>query len=288
MTNDWLSRFIAGEIPPHLALMQLFIGAESEARARQALQNAILHADHNGVVRLNALQNMWAESPNAWSIVSRIHDTASGSDPGPDRLQHLRSIFDQAAGISSEAAVALYSLGRRDLLAMITSDVVTLMRAWELIDQTSLVAEVGCGTGRFMHALAPLVRAIVGFDISGAMLRHAAEQARQFSNALAVQTAGTSLDVLADASLDLVLALDSFPYLVEAGVAEAHIAECARVLKPAGYILIMNWDYSTSLAVQRETVATLAAKHGFAILRNGTSDLQSWDGKAFLLQKAVL
>jgi SAM-dependent methyltransferase len=93
--------------------------------------------------------------------------------------------------------------------------------------------------------------------------------------------------MLADVKFDLVLALDSFPYLVEAGVAEAHIAECARVIKPSGHVLIMNWDYSTGLNAQREAVAALAGKHRFALLRNGTSDLRSWDGKAFLLKKAT-
>lgn len=287
MGDDWLSRFLAGETSAHLALMQLFIGTESEAGAKQALRTAILDAEPDTAVRLNTLQNMWTKSPNAYSIVSRIHHAARGSDSGKDRLQQLRSIFDEAAEISPDAAVALYSLGRRDLLDIATWDVVELMQAWDLIDGISVIAEIGCGTGRFLQALAPLARAIIGLDISKSMLRIAMGQIRQFSNALAVQTSGTGLGVLADASFDLVLALDSFPYLVEAGVAELHIAECSRILKPGGRVLIMNWDYSTGLDVQRETVATLAAKHDFAVLRNGTSDLQSWDGKAFLLQKAV-
>lgn len=288
MGDDWLSRFLAGETPPHLALMQLFISTPSEDNAKQALRTAISNADSDAAARLNALRRLWDDSPDAYALVSKINHAACDLNWATDRLQQLRRMFDQAAEISPDAAVALYSLGRRDLLDFTTSDIVALIRSWRLIDRSSIVAEIGCGTGRLLHSLAPHVGAIIGLDISGAMLRVAVEQVRQFSNVMALQTAGADLTMLDDATCDLVLAVDSFPYLVQAGVAEIHIAECARVLKPGGHALIMNWDYSSGLDAQRQEVAALAAKHAFAPLRNGTADLQSWDGKAFLLQKSGL
>jgi ubiquinone/menaquinone biosynthesis C-methylase UbiE len=96
---------------------------------------------------------------------------------------------------------------------------------------------------------------------------------------------GSTLALLADARFDLVLAIDSFPYLVVSGNAAAHVADIARVLKAGGRCLIMNWSYRGDPPRDTREITALAAAHGFFVLRNGSAPLSLWDGRAFLLEK---
>lgn len=287
MGSDWLRAFLAGDSAPHMALLQLFISSDDESAARAQLDGAIASASAAECERLSELTSLWAASPDAYAIVSRIHRLAIQANTAERPIAALRNLFDGAAAISPEAGVALYSLGDPAALERATSEVIGLMRLWRLFTSDSVVAEIGCGSGRFLRALAPLTRAVVGLDISEAMLRRAGHDGMHCRNLLLLNVDGSGLAMLRDSAFDLVLAIDSFPYIVQAGAGNAHFADCARVLKPGGQLLIMNFAYSVPIDQQRVQVAELAERHGFAILRNGSSDLQSWDGRAFLLRLAT-
>jgi cyclopropane fatty-acyl-phospholipid synthase-like methyltransferase len=163
---------------------------------------------------------------------------------------------------------------------------VELMRAWDLCGTASRVLDLGCGTGRMLEALAPQICEIVGADISQAMIQTAARRIQRFPNASVVRTSGEDLAEL-NGPFDLVLAIDSFPYLVQTGIAEAHIAACSALLSDRGYVLIMNYSYRGDVAKDREDVARLGARFGLSILQAGTRDLKLWDGTTFLLQKTT-
>ena len=45
--------------------------------------------------------------------------------------------------------------------------------------------------------------------------------------------------------------MDSFPYLMQAGVAERHVAEAARMLRPGGALAILNLSYRILADVAR-------------------------------------
>jgi SAM-dependent methyltransferase len=285
--NEILDRYVTEEIAPHMALMMLFINCSSESGAREELLGAIRDAAPASKAKLTELKNLWDRSPESFSLIAQINRLA-GTGRGATKngcVRQYRAAFDKAVSISAEGSVALYSLGNRNLLDSITSEMLALMRHWELFDANSLVADIGCGTGRFERFLAPHVGGIIGLDISGQMLQLAAEAARGFSNALFVQVAGTGLCVLRHNTCNLILAIDSFPYIVDTGGADVHFRDCARILRPRGRMLLMNFAYGSRLESQQQRVAALAADHGFAVLRNGTLDLRSWDGKSFLLEK---
>jgi ubiquinone/menaquinone biosynthesis C-methylase UbiE len=91
--------------------------------------------------------------------------------------------------------------------------------------------------------------------------------------------------MLPDNRFDLVLAIDSFPYIVDAGAADVHFRDCSRILAERGRLLMMNFEYGSSLELQQQQVASRATTFGFTVRRNGTRDLRSWDGRAFLLEK---
>jgi SAM-dependent methyltransferase len=103
-----------------------------------------------------------------------------------------------------------------------------------------------------------------------------------------IRTSGRDLAALADDTFDLVLAIDSFPYLVatSSDLAAAHLCEAARVLRPAGLLAILNYSYSDDPKADAADVLRLASNNDFAVLRNGTRDFKLWDAATFLLQRA--
>jgi SAM-dependent methyltransferase len=78
-------------------------------------------------------------------------------------------VFDEAARLSPEAGVALYSLGDPDLLAAATRELVDLLQGWALLGREAVVLDLGCGIGRVAAAVAPHVTRVVALDISPEM-----------------------------------------------------------------------------------------------------------------------
>jgi SAM-dependent methyltransferase len=99
-----------------------------------------------------------------------------------------------------------------------------------------------------------------------------------------LQTSGLDLAPFRDRSFDLVLAVDSFPYLFQAGSAlvARHVAEAARVLRPGGDLVILNLSYRDDLGEDRRDLAALATG-AFDLRRDGTREFRHWDGAAFHL-----
>ena len=281
-------------LPDTVALMRILIEAPSEDGAHAALARAI--ADHDGADNRNAadrlrrVETLWGTQPAAWTIVRSIidaidHDRRGGTPD--DTLRYWASAFDRLASTSPEASVALYSLGSPDLLAEATSEVVRWIEERDLLGQNRDALDLGCGIGRFLVALSPHVRHITGLDLSKAMVAEAARRCRHLANVRVGQTTGHDLGQIATDSVDFVLAADVFPYLVQAGggLPDRHFAEHARILRAGGAALIVNYSYRGDLEADRTDVATLAARSGLAIERNGTAEFRSWDGRVFLLRK---
>ncbi|MBE7201987.1 MAG: class I SAM-dependent methyltransferase, partial [Parafilimonas terrae] len=147
--------------------------------------------------------------------------------------------------------------------------------------------DLGCGIGRFAAALAPRVAGVIGLDVSPAMVSAARRTCASFGNVEIRQGDGLGLGEIAGGSLDLVLAVDSFPYLVQAGgtLAADHVASAARALVPGGTLAILNYSYRGDPARDREDLARLAARSGLALRPRETLGLQHWDAEAFLLDR---
>jgi SAM-dependent methyltransferase len=183
----------------------------------------------------------------------------------------LALIFDRLVAASPEAAVGFYSLGDPALLAAATHEVVQVLRDWRLIGDERRVLEIGCGIGRFLGATGA-----VGIDISQGMLK---EARRRLPAAALVQTSGRDIPI-GDGRLDTVLAIDSFPYVVQAGLAEAQLAEVARILTPGGELVIFNYAYG-----DESGLPALASGHGFQVLLAGERLLRLWDASCWRLRR---
>jgi predicted TPR repeat methyltransferase len=277
-----------GLLPANVALMQLLTMADSEQEANGALNRVIASEQRKEAAqRIEELKRLWDGAPNCFATLSSIAKLARRTEArnSATTTDDIAALFDTVHGISPEAGVALYSLGQPSLLDAATEEIIALIDSWGLCNSKSRVLDLGCGTGRMLAALAPRVGEIAGVDISEAMIQAAKSRVRHLPNASVSRISGRDFSERTG-PFDLVLAIDSFPYLVQTGVAKACIASCAWLLREGGHLLILNYSYRGDLAKDSADVTDFAARAGLHLLRAGVRDLKLWDGTTFLLQRA--
>jgi ubiquinone/menaquinone biosynthesis C-methylase UbiE len=221
-----------------------------------------------------------------FSALRRIAQQAQDASEGPG-IKEWAQLFDRAAKVSPEASVALYSLGDPALLDEATREVSTALRRWGLLGRDRVALDIGCGIGRFEAALAPELGFILGLDISAEMLMRARSRCADLPNAAFLQSDGRNLATIASGCLDLVLAIDSFPYVVACGerATQALLSEIARVLRLGGDVLIANFSYRGDIARDRAELLSDAQAAGLVEKRHHPRPFRSWDGVVFQLGK---
>jgi 2-polyprenyl-3-methyl-5-hydroxy-6-metoxy-1,4-benzoquinol methylase len=277
--------FERGDMPANIALMQLCMAAPDMETLRRAVSAAAGEADGG-----SELAAIWRNAPGSFDLVKRVLevvDHGPSTDSADVLLANCAAAFDTAAALSPEASVALYSLGDPALLAAATSEIAGRMQGWGLLGSDKAALEIGCGNGRFLEVLAPGLGHVTGLDISAAMVEAARRRCSDLANVTVAQSSGRDLWTLRDASLDLVFAIDSLPYIVRCGadLVARHFAEAARVLCPSGHFLILNYSYRGDGDQDLAELLDLAAETGFSIMRAGVRDFRLWDGVTFLLQR---
>lgn len=271
--NDALEQCARGRISPQIALARLVMAGEpidpdaiaAHAPEASPVQDVarLARAHRDRLARLGRL-------------------AAEGLEPqGPDLLAATAALFDRLAAEEPEAAVAFYSLGDPALLAAATAELVDVVRRWTPVEGAR-VLDLGCGFGRVALALAPHAAHMTGVDLSAEMVAQARERAAGVRNIAFGMVDGRALP-FPDASFDLALAVDSFPFVVRAGALEAQLAELARVLRPGGDLLVFNWSYRGDEAADAREAA---AAPGFACLRSGERPFAIWDASGFHLRRA--
>ena len=206
---------------------------------------------------------------------------------GDDGVARIAAFFDRAVAHSPEASVALYSLGDPAILAQATAEIIGWLEAHALLRPDADVLDLGCGIGRVAAALAPRCHSVLGLDVSAGMVAEARRRNAALGNARFEQTAGRDLDALPGAAFDLVLAIDSFPYIVQAGhsLVDRHVEGAARVLRPGGALAVLNFSYRGDKAADRADAVALAGAHGLTLEQAGAAPFSVWDGTAFVLRR---
>lgn len=276
--RDPLSLCLAGEISVPTMLARLVMSGASVTTIREMLaarpEAASLRAQVE--IRLPALQKLLT----MWQRAAVDHAAADG--PRSVAMQ-----FDTAVRHAPEAAVAAYSLGDPDLLAEATAELVAWLRREALLPAGADVLDLGCGIGRVAAALVPPARSVLSVDVSDGMITEATRRHGSVSGPTFQLTDGTSLDFLPTAAFDLVLAVDSFPYLLMEGsaIAARHIAGAARILRPAGTLAIFNLSYAIDPAGDIRAVNEWAAAAGFRPRHRGDRPFSIWDGTVFTFRR---
>ena len=211
-------------------------------------------------------------------VAAAVDHTAEGVS-AQEALARTAAAFDRAAAVSPEGSVALYSLGDPVRLAAATAEVVEWLRTEALLGRDRRVLEVGCGIGRFLTALAAEVELAIGLDLSAGMAAEAGRRLAGLPRALAARSSGRDLACIADRSVDLVLFADSFPYLVQAGhgLPERHLSESARVLRPGGRVVVLNWSYRGDADQDRAEAELLGGAAGLRLAAEPLRPFRLWD-----------
>lgn len=112
------------------------------------------------------------------------------------------------------------------------------IKAWlqKQFADTDLVLELGCGTGAFSEAVAPVVKHLTATDVSEPMLQQASAKLGQYSNIrLQKQDAcHTSFD---ESAFDVVFMVNLL-HIVQAPALILH--ECRRVVKNGGKVIVVD------------------------------------------------
>lgn len=278
-----LARYLAGDLPANVALMQLLVEARSSREAAALVEARRSLAAEPDRIRLAALLGLMRAHPEAWRTVRSVMAEADHAAVAP---ADWSEVFDRLARASPEAGVALYALGDPDLLGAATAEVAARLREWGLTGPGRRLLELGCGYGRLSLALADDFAEILGLDVSGEMIAEARRRAAGRPHLRFARTAGGDLAGVASGSVDTLLAADVFPYLVSAGSAPRHVAEAARVLSPGGALVILNYSYRGDDARDRAEAASAFAASGLTLERDGTRDCALWDARTFLGRKS--
>src|SRR5690606_22739729 len=87
-------------------------------------------------------------------------------------------------------------------------------------------------------------KSVLGLDISPKMVEQARGRTRHLPNVTVEFSEGGLAPVL-DQRFDLILAVDAFPYIIEAGpdLAARHLSDAARMLSTQGTLAIFNYSY---------------------------------------------
>ena len=277
--EEIVERYRAGTISPPVTIMQLLIETEDVASARAAVNGVeeleqLISANAEGCERIAAMLRTDVDSPNPARSVE-------------EGIAFCERLFDWSVQQSEEASVALYSLGNPRLLELATSEIVSQLRAWGAVTRDTVLLDIGCGIGRLLVALAPEVRSATGIDVSAEMVKAARRRCASYSNVNVIKGDGSGLGELEDATFDVAIAVDSFPYLRQSGysLVQRFFAESARILKRGGQLVILNYSYSEDDAADVREVHSLAAENALEVLLAGTRPFELWDGVAFRLTK---
>ena len=281
--NTILRDCVEGRISPQIAVAHFMFAGARAAEIEAALDASPSHPRLAAVRALLLGRQAQIDSLSALVGASAADHNAYGDTP-EQGIVRIAAFFDRAVAASPEASVALYSLGDPAILAAATAEILEWLETQDLLPPSADVLDLGCGIGRVAGALAPRCRSVLGLDVSSGMIEEARRRLAETANLRFEVTAGQDLRMLADASLDLVLAIDSFPYLVQAGIVAQHLDEVRRVLRPGRALVVLNLSYEGDEFDQSQSAAW-AAMHGLHRMMADVSPFRLWDGSAYVFRR---
>jgi SAM-dependent methyltransferase len=290
-TAQLVARFLEGNLSAQMTLMYWLKMGHSVEQIETELETLKVRCAHEDAGHFEELGLMLEDHREGCLRIAAMVKSGVDSDQ-PARtvdegLAFCKRLFDWSSQQSSEASVALYSLGSPALLAAATEEIVAWLRQHQLLSRAFDALDIGCGIGRFEEALAPRLRTITGLDLSPEMVRQARSRCESLPNVSVVLSDGRDLGPLRDASFDLVLAVDSFPYLFQSGwpLLARHFHEARRVLRPGGALAVFELSYGRSLEADRADFARLAVESKLEVVVAGEQAFRTWDGIAFMARR---
>ena len=270
---------LAGTISPQVAISRMLLGGMDASAIADAVQAARPGAPDQAWSRLAALLDGRADELDG--LAAQIRE--SGSDhTSMGGVAGIAAFFDRAAAHSPEAGVALYSLGDPAILDAATAEIAGWLAEGSLLPSGARVLDLGCGIGRIAAALVARGCSVLGLDVSPGMV---AEARRRHPATPGLQFTVSDGRTLPAGPFDLVLLVDSMPYIHQAGLAGQTIAGIAGALRPGGALVVLNLCYGRDPASDRAEAARWAEAHGWAFETG--QPFQLWDGKSFVFRSSA-
>jgi SAM-dependent methyltransferase len=281
-------------LSPHIALSRLLLALGGARETEELLASVArrwgrpLHPRLRETARL--LHDHRAGCERVAAMLREHPDTGRMSGSADKVIATFRRFFDRSVARSEEASVAAYSLGDPEILQQVTGEIVAFLDEWGLLGSDRRILEIGSGIGRMQAALAPRVAAAHGVDVSPKMIAAARRRCAGLPNVRFFLSSGRDLAGIPAASFDLVLAVDSFPYIHPLGpsVVERYFQEAARVLTPGGELAIFTFSYRDDIVADRREVRRLSYAAGFSLVINGAQPFELWDGVVFRMSKSEM
>lgn len=273
---------LAGKISPEIGLARLVLGGVAPDHVRHDL------AAYGTNPATGLLLDFITSHHH---LLSRLGDVFAGLDLDHDQtgdtalIEQVARAYDAAVRRSPEASVAAYSLGDPATLRCATDELVAWLMAASLVPEDALILDIGCGIGRVAAALLPRSRSVLGLDVSAGMVAEA--QRRHSDPGLQFRvTHGRDLTAMPSSAFDLILAVDCFPYLIQAGVAAAHVVGAARILRPGGAFCLFNFSYRDNPSLDYSDAAGWATECALTLECAGDRPFRIWDADAWVFRRA--
>ena len=272
--NQAVTDCLSGAISAQVAVARMLLGGAGAAAIQSAVEGA----------RPEPLTPQWealaallkGRAAGLDTLAAEIRQT--GSDHAAmGGLDGIAAFFDRAVTHSPEAGVALYSLGDPAILAAATAEIVAWLTAQDLLRPDSEVLDFGCGIGRVAAVLAPHCRSVLALDVSRGMV---AEARRRHPGQPGLRFEHTDGQEVPPGPFDLVLLVDSMPYVLQAGLADRIVAGAMAALRPGGALAVFNLSYGRSDSQDRADAQRWAASHGRTVASSRPFTL--WDGTAYV------
>ena len=293
-----LAHCLDGTLSPSVALMRMLIETEDAAAVRSAIDEvtgraASLSRSGDSLLRdrVDDLTQLVVENePGCERIAEMLRSNMDSPDPAPnvdEGIAFCERLFDWSVQQSEEASVALYSLGNPELLERATKEIVVQLERWGILSKDRTILDIGCGIGRLEVELASRVGHVYGIDVSTQMINAALKRCAPLTNVHLLKGTGRNLAEYTDAFFDAAIAVDTFPYINQSGtpLVEQYFSEVARVLKPGGHFVILNFSYAENDEADDASVRDLASRFGFDVITSAERPFVLWDGLAFVLKR---
>ena len=150
------------------------------------------------------------------------------------------------------------------------------------LEPGDVALDIGCGAGRLTRALAGRVKQVYGIDVSAEMIERAREHHASLDNVTWLHGDGTTLQPVADASIDAIVSHVVFQHIPDPQITYGYVREMGRVLRPGGWAAFQVSN-DASIHVRRGGVK---AKLSAALGRGpGGQHDPSWLGSAVDLEQ---
>jgi SAM-dependent methyltransferase len=136
-------------------------------------------------------------------------------------------------------------------------DKLILGRLGARIEPDDDVVEIGCGVGRITRPIARRARSVRALDVSPRMLELAREHNPGLASVEWIESDGTTLEPVADASADVCISYVVFQHIPDPEITYGYVREMGRVLRPGGWAA---FQLSDDAAVHRRRGPIEAAK----------------------------